>query len=102
MYRMADARNVGMVGIFLNEDAVLNFPNAPPLQGRIALERLYIWEYGACPRIDHRWGYLFTKETATSLILLVQCSIEDSLVHSLLINSTLRADPILLSSSGVE
>ena len=54
MYRMADAKNVGMVGIFLNEDAVLNFANAPPLQGRNALERLYIWEYGACPSIDHR------------------------------------------------
>jgi len=58
MYRMADAKNVGMVGIFLNEDAILNFSNAPPLQGRTALERLYIWEYGACPRIDHRSGGL--------------------------------------------
>jgi hypothetical protein len=54
MYRMADAKNVGMVGIFLNEDAVLNFSNAPSLKGRTALERLYIWEYGACLRIDHR------------------------------------------------
>ena len=54
MYRMADAKNVEMVNIFLNEDAVLNFSNAPPLQGRAALERLYVWEYGACPRIDHR------------------------------------------------
>jgi len=62
MYRMADAKNVGMVGIFLNEDAVLNFSNAPPLQGRIALERLYIWEYGACPRIDHRWGTFSPKK----------------------------------------
>ena len=54
MYRMADAKNVEMVNIFLNEDAILNFSNAPPLQGRAALERLYVWEYGACPRIDHR------------------------------------------------
>lgn len=59
MYRMADAKNVDMVNIFLNEDAVLNFSNAPPLQGRAALERLYVWEYGACPRIDHRWGLPF-------------------------------------------
>lgn len=54
MYRMADAKNVEMVNTFLNEDAILNFSNAPPLKGRAALERLYVWEYGACPRIDHR------------------------------------------------
>ena len=59
MYRMADAKNVEMVNTFLNEDAILNFSNAPPLKGRAALERLYVWEYGACPRIDHRWGCLF-------------------------------------------
>ena len=78
MYRMADAKNVEMVNIFLSEDAILNFSNAPPLPGRAALERLYVWEYGACPRIDHRWGCLFTKETINSLILFARCSIEDS------------------------
>ncbi|KAF8806597.1 hypothetical protein BYT27DRAFT_7168044 [Phlegmacium glaucopus] len=69
MYRMADAKNVGMVGIFLNEDAILNFSNAPPLQGRSALERLYIWEYGACPRIDHRWVRVLEDQIIVKLAI---------------------------------
>ena len=67
---MADSKNVGMVGIFLNEDAILKISNAPPLQGRTALERLYIWEYGACPRIDHRLGcFFFTIRRRFSLLI---------------------------------
>jgi hypothetical protein len=53
MYRMADSNDIRMVPTFLDDNAVLYLSSSQSLTGRLALERLFLWEYGACAGINH-------------------------------------------------
>lgn len=50
---MADSNDVRMVPTFIDDNAVLYLSGSQSLTGRLALERLFQWEYGACARINH-------------------------------------------------